>query len=126
MSQRGEHDDREQFPTGIDLILTGIETVREAVPPPGNGQSCRRPYGLLYFSGKGMPRISAKNQITIPVSALEEVGLHAGERVMVEPAGDGELRVRRAALSFDDAFGVLTGAYPVGYLEQLDAEDADR
>jgi AbrB family looped-hinge helix DNA binding protein len=61
-----------------------------------------------------MPRISAKNQITIPVAALEEVGLHAGERVMVEPAGDGELRVRRAALSFDDAFGVLTGVYPSG------------
>jgi AbrB family looped-hinge helix DNA binding protein len=73
-----------------------------------------------------MPRISAKNQITIPVSALEEVGLHPGERVRVEPAGDGELRVRRAALSFDDAFGVLTGVYPAGYLDRLDTEDADR
>lgn len=39
-------------------------------------------------------------------------GLHAGEAVTVEPAGDGELRVRRAALAFDDAFGALTGAYP--------------
>lgn len=73
-----------------------------------------------------MPRISAKNQITIPVSALEEVGLHPGERVTVEPAGDGELRVRRAALSFDDAFGALTGTYPPGYLDRLDAEDAAR
>ena len=89
-------------------------------------KSCRGHHGLLYCLGKGMPRISAKNQITIPVAALEEVGLHAGERVVVEPAGDGELRVRRAALSFDDAFGVLTGVYPVGYLDQLDAEDADR
>lgn len=73
-----------------------------------------------------MAKISAKNQVTIPVSALEEVGLHPGERVTVEPAGDGELRIRRAALSFDDAFGVLTGAYPPGYLDRLDAEDADR
>lgn len=73
-----------------------------------------------------MPRISAKNQITLPVSALEEVGLHPGERVTIEPAGDGELRIRRAALSFDDAFGVLTGAYRAGYLDQLDAEDAER
>ena len=73
-----------------------------------------------------MPKISAKNQITIPVSALEEVGLRPGERVTVEPTGDGELRVRRAALTFDDAFGVLTGTYPPGYLDQLDAEEAER
>lgn len=73
-----------------------------------------------------MPKISAKNQITIPVSALEETGLHPGERVTVEPAGDGELRVRRAALTFDDAFGALTGTYPAGYLDTLDAEDAKR
>jgi AbrB family looped-hinge helix DNA binding protein len=73
-----------------------------------------------------MPRISTKNQVTIPVAALEEVGLHPGERVTVEPVGDGELRIRRAALSFDDAFGALTGTYPDGYLDQLDAEDATR
>jgi AbrB family looped-hinge helix DNA binding protein len=70
-----------------------------------------------------MARISAKNQITIPVAALDEVGLHAGERVAVEPAGDGELRIRRATTTFEDAFGTLTGAYPAGYLEQLDVED---
>jgi len=73
-----------------------------------------------------MPKISAKNQITLPVSALDEVGLRPGEHVTIEPAGDGELRIRRASLSFDDAFGALTGAYPPGYLDQLDAEDAER
>ena len=73
-----------------------------------------------------MPRISTKNQITIPVAALQEAGLHAGETVTVEPTGDGELHVRRAALAFDDAFGALTGTYPSGYLAQLDAEDAQR
>jgi len=73
-----------------------------------------------------MPKISAKNQITIPVAALDEVGLHAGERVTVEPAGDGELRIRRAAMSFLDAFGSLTGTYRPGYLDTLDAEDAQR
>jgi AbrB family looped-hinge helix DNA binding protein len=70
-----------------------------------------------------MTRISTKNQITIPVAALEEVGLHAGEQVTVEPAGDGELRVRRATTTFEGAFGALTGTYPAGYLDQLDAED---
>jgi AbrB family looped-hinge helix DNA binding protein len=70
-----------------------------------------------------MTRISTKNQITIPVAALEEVGLHAGERITIEPAGDGELRIRRTTATFEDAFGTLTGTYPAGYLEQLDAED---
>ncbi len=73
-----------------------------------------------------MAKISTKNQITIPVAALEEAGLRAGEAVIVEPTGDGELRVRRAALAFEDAFGALTGDYPPGYLDQLDKEDASR
>jgi AbrB family looped-hinge helix DNA binding protein len=70
-----------------------------------------------------MARISAKNQITIPVAALDEVGLRAGEQVAVEPVGDGELRIRRTTTTFEDAFGTLTGTYPAGYLEQLDSED---
>jgi AbrB family looped-hinge helix DNA binding protein len=70
-----------------------------------------------------MARISTKNQITIPVAALDEVGLRAGERVTIEPAGDGELRIRRTSTTFEDAFGALTGTYPAGYLQQLDAED---
>ena len=70
-----------------------------------------------------MARISTKNQVTIPVAALDEVGMRAGERVTIEPAGDGELRIRRTSTTFDDAFGALTGTYPAGYLEQLDAED---
>ncbi len=73
-----------------------------------------------------MPRISSKNQVTIPVSALEEAGLRAGERVTIEPAGDGELRLRRTEVGFEDAFGMLSGAYPAGYLDRLDAEDAER
>lgn len=73
-----------------------------------------------------MARISTKNQITIPVAALQEVGLHAGEQITVEPAGDGELRIRRTTTTFEDAFGTLTGTYPAGYLEQLDAEEEER
>ncbi len=80
----------------------------------------------LYCYGKGMARISTKHQVTVPVAALTEAGLRAGERVVVEPVGDGELRIRRAALTFDSAFGVLTGVYPDGYLERLDAEDRER
>ncbi len=73
-----------------------------------------------------MPKISTKNQVTIPVAALEEAGLHAGDQVLVEALEDGELRIRRGALTFDSALGALTGAYPPGYLETLDEEDAER
>ena len=73
-----------------------------------------------------MPKISTKNQVTIPVAALEEAGLHAGDHVVVEALDEGELRIRRGALTFDSAFGALTGAYPPGYLDELDEEDEQR
>lgn len=73
-----------------------------------------------------MPRISAKNQVTIPVAVLEEAGLHAGDQVVVEALEEGELRIRRGAVRFESAFGALTGIYPAGYLEQLDREDEQR
>lgn len=34
--------------------------------------------------------------------------------------------VRRGEATFDSAFGALTGIYPSGYLERLDAEDERR
>lgn len=80
----------------------------------------------LYCYSKGMPRISTKNQVTIPVAALEEAGLHAGDQVVVEVLEDGELRIRRGALTFDNAFGALSGTYPPGYLDTLDDEDEQR
>lgn len=73
-----------------------------------------------------MPKISTKHQVTVPVAALEEAGLQAGDHVVIEALGDGEVRIRRGALTFESAFGALTGAYPLGYLEQLDAEDEKR
>ena len=73
-----------------------------------------------------MPRISTKNQVTLPVSVLEETGLRAGDQVIIEALEDGALRVRRGQATFDSAFGALTGTYPPGYLQQLDAEDEKR
>jgi AbrB family looped-hinge helix DNA binding protein len=73
-----------------------------------------------------MPKISRKNQITIPVAALEEAGLHAGDQVVVEGLEGGELRIRRGALTFNSAFGALTGAYLPGCLDKLDADDEER
>ena len=81
---------------------------------------------FLYCYRKGMPKISTKHQVTVPVAALEEAGLHAGDQVVIEALGEGEVRIRRAAVSFERAFGALTGSYPPGYLERLDSEDEDR
>jgi len=73
-----------------------------------------------------MAKISAKNQVTIPIAVLEEAGLHSGDQVVVEALNQGELRIRRGERSFERAFGALTGTYPPAYLEQLDREDAER
>lgn len=73
-----------------------------------------------------MPRISSKNQVTLPVAVLEEAGLDSGDDVVIEALGDGELLIRRGAARFDSAFGALTGMYPRDYLARLDAEDAER
>jgi hypothetical protein len=73
-----------------------------------------------------LPRISSKNQVTLPVSALAEAALQAGDEVVVEALEDGQLLIRRGAPRFDSAFGALTGVYPAGYLARLDSEDAER
>jgi bifunctional DNA-binding transcriptional regulator/antitoxin component of YhaV-PrlF toxin-antitoxin module len=66
-----------------------------------------------------MPRVSSKNQVTLPVEAMRAAGLRAGEEVTIRPIGDGELiiaargsRVRRHA-------GIATGIYAPGELDRL-------
>jgi bifunctional DNA-binding transcriptional regulator/antitoxin component of YhaV-PrlF toxin-antitoxin module len=66
-----------------------------------------------------MPRVSSKNQVTLPVEAMRAAGLRAGEEVTIRPIGDGELiiaargsRVRRHA-------GIATGIYEPGELDRL-------
>jgi len=66
-----------------------------------------------------MPRVSSKNQVTLPVDAMRAAGLHAGDEVTVRPIGDGEVvvalrgsRVRRHA-------GIANGIYQPGELDRL-------
>ena len=73
-----------------------------------------------------MPRISSTNRVTIPVAALDEAGLRVGDLVVIEVVEAGELRLRRSNLTFERAFGALTGAYPRDHLDKLDREDEDR
>jgi bifunctional DNA-binding transcriptional regulator/antitoxin component of YhaV-PrlF toxin-antitoxin module len=66
---------------------------------------------------KGMPRISSKNQVTVPVQTLREAGLEPGDAVIVRAVGAGRVEVRRR----DDVIHELAGAfsYPPGYLDEL-------
>lgn len=66
-----------------------------------------------------MPKVSSKNQVTLPVEAMRAAGLRAGEEVTIRMIGDGELiiaargsRVRRHA-------GIATGIYAPGELDTL-------
>jgi bifunctional DNA-binding transcriptional regulator/antitoxin component of YhaV-PrlF toxin-antitoxin module len=67
--------------------------------------------------GKGMPKISSKNQVTIPVDVLREAGLETGDELVVRALGAGRLEVRRR----DDLISELAGSlsYPPGYLDDL-------
>ncbi len=69
---------------------------------------------------RGHTRISAKNQVTIPVDALRKAGLEPGDEVEIEVHGPGRVQVCRA----DDVIARYAGSltYPSGYLEELRGE----
>ena len=71
---------------------------------------------------KGRTRITAKNQITIPVAALREAGLRAGTRVRVDATGRGRLAVVVDDDPIERVAGMFTGMYPKGYLDKLRGE----
>ena len=78
----------------------------------------------LYAKVKAVPRISSKNQITLPVETLRGAGLRAGDDVTVVAEGQDRIVVRRT-VDPAAAFGVFDGLYEPGYLEKLRAEDWD-
>lgn len=76
-------------------------------------------FTLRHAKVKAVPKVSSKNQVTLPVEAMRAAGLHAGDEVVVRPIGDGEVviaargsRVRRHA-------GIASGVYRPGELDEL-------
>jgi bifunctional DNA-binding transcriptional regulator/antitoxin component of YhaV-PrlF toxin-antitoxin module len=64
-----------------------------------------------------MPRLSAKNQVTIPVDVLREAGLEPGDVVDVHATGRGRVEMTLRADVLAEFAGKL--AYPPGYLDEL-------
>jgi len=72
---------------------------------------------------KGMPRISTKNQITLPVDVLRDAGLAPGDEVRIRAMGPGRLEAEAARSWVADLAGAAPrGTYPPGYLDHLRGE----
>ncbi|MEX2448757.1 MAG: AbrB/MazE/SpoVT family DNA-binding domain-containing protein [Solirubrobacterales bacterium] len=70
-----------------------------------------------------MPRLSRKNQITIPVAVLRASGLEPGDELRVRALGQGRFEVERQADLVDRFAGSLpAGTYPPGHLDDLRSE----
>ncbi|MEZ4554782.1 MAG: hypothetical protein R3B59_12940 [Dehalococcoidia bacterium] len=67
-------------------------------------------------------RISRKHQVTIPVRAMEEAGLHVGERLVATVEGPGRVVLQREADVIAEFAGRLTGVYERDELERLRGE----
>ena len=67
-----------------------------------------------------MPKISSKNQVTIPVEVLRDAGLESGDEVRLRVVGKGRVEVERFEDIIDRLAGSLPpGTYPPGYLDEL-------
>jgi len=66
-----------------------------------------------------VPKISSKNQVTLPVESLARAGLRPGDEVTIEAEGNDTIIVRRADRNLDGALGVFDGLFEPGYLERL-------
>ena len=66
-----------------------------------------------------MPRVSSKNQVTLPVEAMRVAGLRAGDEVTVRPVGDGEVIVAARGSRVRRHAGIATGIYREGEIDRL-------
>lgn len=62
----------------------------------------------------GRSRVSSKHQITIPVAAFSEAGLHEGDVVRVEAKGRGRVLVSRVDDLLDEYAGCLSTGGDLG------------
>ena len=68
---------------------------------------------------RGYTRVSAKNQVTLPVEALQRAGIQTGDTLRAEVLAPGELLLVRDLDPIDRYAGSLTGAYAPGELDEM-------
>lgn len=66
----------------------------------------RSPQGAR--SRRGLTRVSAKHQVTIPSEAFKKAGLVAGDRLRVESSGPGRVVFTRLTDVLDELSGCLS------------------
>jgi len=66
-----------------------------------------------------VPRISSKNQITLPVDAMRAAGLRAGDDVAIRATDRGEIVVAARGSRVRRNAGLFHGLYEEGYLDRL-------
>ncbi len=66
-----------------------------------------------------MPRVSSKNQVTLPIDVMRSAGLSPGDEVTVRRVGDGEVLVAARGSRVRRHAGIGTGIYEPGELDRL-------
>lgn len=113
-------NDCRQGSSAVDVI-----SVAPLVSPAARIRTWRW-YALLMISKvkdsnrkRRVGRISTKNQVTLPVAALQRAHLGAGSRVVIEAEGPGRIVVRGVDDDFDRFVGCVTGVWRPGALDDL-------
>jgi AbrB family looped-hinge helix DNA binding protein len=86
-----------------------------------------RPGGLgvaftVRYDGKGMSRLSTKNQVTIPVNVLREAGIEPGDEVEIRATAAGRIEIE----AVEDLVARFAGALPPGTYPPNAARDLGR
>jgi bifunctional DNA-binding transcriptional regulator/antitoxin component of YhaV-PrlF toxin-antitoxin module len=68
---------------------------------------------------RGYTRVSAKHQVTIPLTTLRDAGIRTGDTLRAEVRGPGEVVLIRDEDPLDRYAGALTGFYDPRELDGL-------
>jgi bifunctional DNA-binding transcriptional regulator/antitoxin component of YhaV-PrlF toxin-antitoxin module len=66
-----------------------------------------------------MPKVSSKNQVTLPIDAMRAAGLHAGDEVTIRATHAGELVIAARGNRIRRHAGIAEGIYRPGELDRL-------
>ena len=68
---------------------------------------------------RGVATVTSQHQVTIPVDALRDAGIDAGDQLQARADGPGRIVFEREIDVLDEFAGALTGVYEPGELDRL-------